>query len=153
MPVTSTQDSTKEPWRPRPPPRLAALAREQLIQETSFGHSNCAVPVLSNQFERNTAVHRHTSILSDLGVPLLSWRPACSRVPTTKGSRSSKPLPVLTMPPSVPQPGPARLKRSAGPDEWLDAARNCKYLSEHHMKQLCEIVKEFMMEGQSLVCA
>ena len=49
----------------------------------------------------------------------------------------------------VPVPGPARLKRSAGPDEWLEAAKNCKYLSEYHMKQLCEIVKEFMMEGMS----
>lgn len=48
----------------------------------------------------------------------------------------------------VPVPGPARLKRSAGPDEWLEAAKNCKYLSEYHMKQLCEIVKEFMMEGK-----
>lgn len=49
--------------------------------------------------------------------------------------------------PSVPQPGPARLKPNAGPDEWLEAAKNCKYLSEHHMKQLCELVKEYMMEG------
>jgi hypothetical protein len=49
---------------------------------------------------------------------------------------------------AVPVPGPARLKKSAGPDEWLEAAKNCKYLSEYHMKQLCEIVKEFMMEGQ-----
>lgn len=48
----------------------------------------------------------------------------------------------------VPIPGPARLKRSAGPDEWLEAAKNCKYLSEYHMKQLCEIVKEYMMEGR-----
>lgn len=48
---------------------------------------------------------------------------------------------------TVPQPGPARLKRNAGPDEWLEAAKDCKYLSEHHMKQLCEMVKEFMMEG------
>jgi serine/threonine-protein phosphatase PP1-1 len=48
----------------------------------------------------------------------------------------------------VPVPGPARLQRSAGPDEWLDAAKNCKYLSEYHMKQLCEIVKEYMMEGE-----
>lgn len=47
----------------------------------------------------------------------------------------------------VPQPGPAKLKRNAGPDEWLEAAKDCKYLSETHMKQLCEIVKEFMMEG------
>lgn len=54
------------------------------------------------------------------------------------------------MAPSVPQPGPARLKRSAGPDEWLEAAKNCKYLSEHHMKQLCEIVKEFMMEESNI---
>lgn len=49
---------------------------------------------------------------------------------------------------SVPKPGPAKLKRSAGPDEWLEAAKNCKYLSEYHMKSLCEIVKEFMMEGK-----
>ena len=48
----------------------------------------------------------------------------------------------------VPQPGPAKLKRNAGPDEWLEAAKDCKYLSEQHMKQLCEIVKEYMMEGK-----
>ncbi|KKY19926.1 putative tor signaling pathway phosphatase [Phaeomoniella chlamydospora] len=52
--------------------------------------------------------------------------------------------------PKVPQPGPARLKRNAGPDEWLDAAKNCKYLSEAHMKQLCEMVKEFMMEESNI---
>lgn len=50
----------------------------------------------------------------------------------------------------VPQPGPAKLKKNAGPDEWLEAAKNCKYLSEAHMKQLCEIVKEFMMEGATV---
>jgi serine/threonine-protein phosphatase PP1-1 len=49
----------------------------------------------------------------------------------------------------VPQPGPARLKQSAGPDEWLEAAKECRYLSEYHMNQLCEIVKEYMMEGSS----
>lgn len=47
----------------------------------------------------------------------------------------------------VPVPGPAKLKRNAGPDEWLEAAKDCKYLSEQHMKELCEIVKEYMMEG------
>ncbi|EEQ30143.1 sporulation-induced protein [Microsporum canis] len=52
--------------------------------------------------------------------------------------------------PSVPQPGPARLKPNAGPDEWLEAAKNCKYLSEHHMKQLCEVVKEYMMEESNI---
>ena len=39
----------------------------------------------------------------------------------------------------IPEPGPAKLKRNAGPDEWLEAAKDCKYLSEQHMKQLCEI--------------
>jgi serine/threonine-protein phosphatase PP1-1 len=50
----------------------------------------------------------------------------------------------------VPQPGPAKLKRNAGPDEWLEAAKDCKYLSEAHMKQLCEMVKEYMMEESNI---
>ncbi|KAJ5297319.1 hypothetical protein N7508_007568 [Penicillium antarcticum] len=50
----------------------------------------------------------------------------------------------------IPQPGPAKLKRNAGPDEWLEAAKDCKYLSEPHMKQLCEIVKEYMMEESNI---
>lgn len=50
----------------------------------------------------------------------------------------------------VPQPGPARLSPGAGPDEWLEAAKQCKHLSEAHMKQLCEIVKEYLMEGGTL---
>jgi hypothetical protein len=58
---------------------------------------------------------------------------------------------LFIMPESkIPQPGPAKLKRNAGPDEWLEAAKDCKYLSEPHMKQLCEIVKEYMMEGKLL---
>ena len=47
----------------------------------------------------------------------------------------------------VPQPGPARLSKGAGPDEWLEAAKECKYLPEADMKRLCEIVKECLMEG------
>jgi serine/threonine-protein phosphatase PP1-1 len=48
----------------------------------------------------------------------------------------------------VPQPGPARLSKGAGPDEWLDQAKQCKYLPESDMKRLCEIVKEYLMEGK-----
>lgn len=51
---------------------------------------------------------------------------------------------------SVPRPGPSRLKPSAGPDEWLAAARTCKYLSESHMKALCELVKSYMMEESNI---
>ena len=149
-PGDNHQDSCKPPRRPLPPPRLVALVREQSIRETSFWRSSCAALVLFLQLGRYTVAHKHTSISSDLGVHLPSWRPARSWGLITKNFHSLSPLLILDMPPSVPQPGPARLKRSAGPDEWLDAAKNCKYLSEHHMKQLCEIVKEFMMEGQKL---
>lgn len=48
----------------------------------------------------------------------------------------------------VPQPGPARLAEGAGPDEWLEQAKRCKYLPEADMKRLCEIVKECLMEGE-----
>lgn len=48
----------------------------------------------------------------------------------------------------VPQPGPARLSKGAGPDEWLEQAKQCKYLPEADMKRLCEIVKECLMEGE-----
>lgn len=54
---------------------------------------------------------------------------------------------VIMVDSKVPSPGPAKLKRNAGPEEWLEAAKDCKYLSEPHMKQLCEMVKEYMMEG------
>ncbi|KAF4307138.1 putative serine threonine-protein phosphatase ppe1 protein [Botryosphaeria dothidea] len=50
----------------------------------------------------------------------------------------------------VPQPGPARLTPGAGPDEWLDAAKQCKYLPEADMKRLCEIVKECLMEESNI---
>jgi serine/threonine-protein phosphatase PP1-1 len=50
----------------------------------------------------------------------------------------------------VPQPGPARLTKGAGPDEWLEQAKQCKYLPEADMKRLCEIVKEYLMEGEDI---
>ena len=51
---------------------------------------------------------------------------------------------------SVPQPGAASLPTNAGPDEWLEAARQCKYLPESDMKRLCEIVKEYLMEESNI---
>jgi serine/threonine-protein phosphatase PP1-1 len=47
----------------------------------------------------------------------------------------------------IPRPGPARLGPRAGLDEWLAEAKQCHYLPEHVMKQLCESVKECLMEG------
>jgi hypothetical protein len=57
---------------------------------------------------------------------------------------------ITTMAPKagVPKPGPAKLSPKAGLDEWLEQAKLCRYLPESAMKQLCEIVKECLMEGK-----
>ncbi|KAI9841797.1 MAG: hypothetical protein M1837_000391 [Sclerophora amabilis] len=51
----------------------------------------------------------------------------------------------------IPQPGPARVSKGGGPDEWLEQAKQCKYLPEADMKRLCEIVKECLMEVRTPV--
>lgn len=51
--------------------------------------------------------------------------------------------------PDVPRPGPAKLQPGAGLDAWLEEAKQCHYLPEPVMKQLCEMVKEVLMEGEA----
>ncbi|KAK3314703.1 Metallo-dependent phosphatase-like protein [Apodospora peruviana] len=51
---------------------------------------------------------------------------------------------------TVPKPGPAKLRPNAGLDEWLEEAKQCHYLPEAVMKQLCEIVKEVLMEESNI---
>ncbi|KAH6851211.1 Metallo-dependent phosphatase-like protein [Chaetomium sp. MPI-CAGE-AT-0009] len=51
---------------------------------------------------------------------------------------------------TVPKPGPANLRPGAGLDEWLEEAKQCHYLPEHVMKQLCEMVKEVLMEESNI---
>ncbi|KAF2239012.1 Metallo-dependent phosphatase [Viridothelium virens] len=50
----------------------------------------------------------------------------------------------------IPQPGPASISPGGGPDEWLEAAKRCKYLPEADMKRLCEICKELLMEESNI---
>ncbi|OAA55809.1 tor signaling pathway phosphatase [Niveomyces insectorum RCEF 264] len=50
----------------------------------------------------------------------------------------------------VPRPGPAKLQPGAGLDEWLEEAKQCHYLPEPVMKQLCEMVKEVLMEESNI---
>ncbi|KAL1883023.1 hypothetical protein VTK73DRAFT_98 [Phialemonium thermophilum] len=50
----------------------------------------------------------------------------------------------------VPKPGPANLRPGAGLDEWLEEAKQCHYLPEPVMKQLCEMVKEVLMEESNI---
>ncbi|KFY71451.1 hypothetical protein V501_08318 [Pseudogymnoascus sp. VKM F-4519 (FW-2642)] len=54
------------------------------------------------------------------------------------------------MAPGVPKPGPAKLGPRAGLDEWLEQAKLCRYLPEGAMKQLCEMVKECLMEESNI---
>ncbi|KAK2071879.1 hypothetical protein P8C59_006268 [Phyllachora maydis] len=49
-----------------------------------------------------------------------------------------------------PLPGPAKLRPGAGLDEWLEEAKQCHYLPESVMKQLCEMVKETLMEESNI---
>ncbi|KAK1761111.1 Serine/threonine-protein phosphatase SIT4 [Echria macrotheca] len=51
---------------------------------------------------------------------------------------------------NVPKPGPAKLSPGAGLDEWLEEAKQCHYLPEPVMKQLCEMVKEVLMEESNI---
>ncbi|KAL9125589.1 MAG: hypothetical protein Q9217_005229 [Psora testacea] len=50
----------------------------------------------------------------------------------------------------VPKPGPAKLSKNAGVDEWLEKAMQNKYLPEPVMKKLCEICKEYLMEESNI---
>lgn len=49
---------------------------------------------------------------------------------------------------NIPRPGPANLGPNSSLDEWLEQAKQCKYLPERVMKELCEKVKEILMEGE-----
>ncbi|TFA99138.1 Serine/threonine-protein phosphatase SIT4 [Trichoderma ghanense] len=51
---------------------------------------------------------------------------------------------------NVPRPGPANLSPNAGLDEWLEEAKQCHYLPERAMKELCEKVKEILMEESNI---
>ncbi|KAK1999762.1 calcineurin-like phosphoesterase [Colletotrichum falcatum] len=50
----------------------------------------------------------------------------------------------------IPRPGPANLSPNAGLDEWLEEAKQCHYLPERAMKELCELVKEVLMEESNI---
>ncbi|KAG5974563.1 hypothetical protein E4U58_002836 [Claviceps cyperi] len=51
---------------------------------------------------------------------------------------------------NVPRPGPAKSPPNAGLDEWLEEAKQCHYLPERAMKELCEKVKEILMEESNI---
>ena len=75
--------------------------------------------------------------------------PRSAPSPTTQTLyRTFPPIPCKMPNESVPRPGPARLGPRASLPEWLEEAKQCHYLPEAAMKQLCEMVKECLMEGR-----
>lgn len=73
------------------------------------------------------------------------------RVPPSLPASAARPLdphpPKMAPRTGIPKPGPANLRPGAGLDEWLEEAKQCHYLPESVMKELCEMVKEVLMEG------
>ncbi|PNY28450.1 Serine/threonine-protein phosphatase [Tolypocladium capitatum] len=51
---------------------------------------------------------------------------------------------------TVPRPAPANLGPNSALDEWLEEAKQCHYLPERAMKELCEKVKEILMEESNI---
>jgi serine/threonine-protein phosphatase PP1-1 len=51
---------------------------------------------------------------------------------------------------AVPRPGPANLTPNSGLDEWLEEAKQCHYLPEKIMKELCEKVREILLEESNI---
>jgi hypothetical protein len=84
------------------------------------------------------------------GPPSLSgiWVTTTVTVESTPIDQLTPPPPRKMPNPSVPKPGPAKLPPKAGLPEWLSEAKQCHYLPENVMKQLCEMVKECLMEGE-----
>ncbi|RDA94115.1 hypothetical protein CP533_6607 [Ophiocordyceps camponoti-saundersi (nom. inval.)] len=70
-------------------------------------------------------------------------------VKTRLGAAADPPFRLVSMA-NVPRPGPANLGPNAGLDEWLEEAKQCHYLPERAMKELCEKVKEILMEESNI---
>lgn len=69
-------------------------------------------------------------------------------LPPLPVNKPAEEKPVKMVYPNIPKPGPAKLSPNAGLEEWLEEAKQCHFLPEHAMKQLCELVKECLMEGR-----
>jgi len=112
---------TPRPLPPLPLPQLPPYPSSQ---------SHFSVPLLPNRKQLQTHKRFHAQILqrSSLAPPLEYKMPG----------------------PNVPKPGPAKLKPNSELAEWLEEAKQCHYLPEAVMKQLCEKVKECLMEESNI---
>jgi hypothetical protein len=142
--------------------RIVEDLREYEITEDSFSFDRGS-PSSSSTSDSDTPTIQHLDFADEqaeefpFGRPLPPI-PVTSTVDPLRHPPSPLPLfhfPAQTPPPkmpnsNVPKPGPAKLSPRAGLDEWLAEAKQCHYLPEAIMKQLCEMVKECLMEGEYL---
>lgn len=126
-------------------PSSAFLAAPATQQPPSIATPRPAAPAVTPQHP-----HRHTTDVRPTAIAAFpAAAPSCPPFlcSPTRQLRCPHTMPKES---DVPQPGPARLAKGAGPDEWLEQAKLCRYLPEADMKRLCEIVKECLMEGKLL---
>lgn len=139
--------------------RIVEDLRDYEIEDDSFGGIS---PTSSTSSDSDTPTVDHIDLADEqaqefpFGRPLPPI-PATGAVENLRRAPSPLPpfeFPARTPPPrkmpnsNVPKPGPAKLSPRAGLDEWLAEAKQCHYLPEAVMKQLCEMVKECLMEGE-----
>ena len=113
---------------------------------------------VANQQTRSS--HRRTHSIHGSALPTFGFpTPSVGatqplRTPPTFKDPAATFFPFRKMVPAanVPKPGPAKLSKGAGLEEWLHEAKQCHYLPEYVMKQLCEMVKECLMEGKYCMC-
>jgi hypothetical protein len=97
-----------------------------LVRESNTNHSDSPQSTDCCEFDDGASLIRHSLTII-----------------TNPSTHTPRNMPA----PNVPKPGPAKLSRNAGLEEWLEEAKQCHYLPEAVMKQLCEMVKECLMEG------
>lgn len=128
---------------------VEALSRAILNLKISDSETRECLPPPTRSKSRSrshTRVHRRSKSRT-----ANYYEPDIQKTLSSLGPRPLPPLPIKKMAnPTVPKPGPAKLTRNAGLEEWLEQAKQCKYLPEPVMKQLCEMVKECLMEGELL---
>lgn len=136
-----------------PPPAAAAPKEPESDTEAPKSlASNTTVTAPESDTRTPETLTSNTTVTDTVPIAGPSNAPIPPGPPQQPNPPNSAPASLPSqMAPRVPKPGPARLGPRAGLDEWLEQAKLCRYLPESAMKQLCEMVKECLMEGEYII--
>ena len=134
----------------------AISQRSSPLVATGAPYTNAEVPAVGYTGQSVRGTDEYKAALSSLieqfqskKLTLTAPRPKPRISAPHSGTSVSKYLKPLRMPDkNVPLPGPAKVGLRSSPDEWLQCALRNQYLPEFVMKKLCEICKEYLMEGE-----